>query len=246
MRALVTLLLLIPACAPRATVPAADAPAVALAADTLRLPNEIHWFRNAIEYRALALQVYRDAAAHVTRDAAGLARGSWAVILDADETVLDNSAYQRRIALRGQRFADSTWYAWVREQAAVAVPGAAEFTQLVRRLGGRVAIVTNRDDVICPPTIANLESAGIAADVVLCRTPGQSDKNPRFRAVAEGTTPAGLPPLRILAWIGDNIRDFPGLDQVDRDRTDALTLFGERYFMLPNPMYGSWEGLPRR
>lgn len=234
--------LLLPACAPRATL--APVVATAAAADSLAPGNDIHWVRNAVEYRALALQVYRAASGYVEREAVALPRGSWAVILDADETVLDNSEHQRRLAVRGTRFNDSTWYAWAREQAAPAVPGAAEFTQLVRRLGGRVAIVTNRDEAICPPTVANLAKAGVAADVVLCRTPGQSDKNPRFRAVAEGTTAAGLPPLRVIAWIGDNIRDFPGLDQDARG--DALAPFGTHYFMLPNPMYGSWESLPRR
>lgn len=234
--------LLLPGCAPQAPVtPAPTPPAVT---ETPALGNDIHWFRNAVEYRALAQQVYRAATAHVEREAAALPRGSWAVILDADETALDNSEYQRRLALRGARFEDSTWYAWAREQAAPAVPGAAEFTQRVHQLGGRVAFVTNRDDAICAPTEANLRSAGIAVDLVLCRTPGQSDKNPRYRAIAAGTTPAGLPPLRVVAWIGDNIRDFPNLDQDAPG--DALAPFGQRYFMLPNPMYGSWESLPRR
>ena len=90
----------------------------------------------------------------------------------------------------------------------------------------------------------SIGAEGLRADLVLCRTPGQSDKNPRYRAVEAGTTPAGLPPLRVVAWIGDNIRDFPALDQ-DAGAA-ALAPFGERYFMLPNPMYGSWESLPRR
>jgi 5'-nucleotidase (lipoprotein e(P4) family) len=207
------------------------------------VPLSVHWVRNAIEYRALALQVYRHATEQVSRLAATLPAGSWAVILDADETVLDNSEYQRRLAVRELRFDTTTWYAWAREQAAPAVPGAAEFTQEVRRLGGRVAIVSNRDQVICPPTEANLEAAGIAVDIVLCRQ-AESDKIPRYQAVANGTTPAGLPPLRVIAWVGDNIRDFPGLDQPSP--SSELARFGVSYFMLPNPMYGSWESLPRR
>ena len=233
---------LLPACAPQAV--ATPAPTPPAAAEARPLPNEIHWFRNSAEYRALAQQVYRAATAYVEREAAALPRGGWAVILDADETAIDNSEYQRRLAARGARFEDSTWYAWAREQAAPAVPGAAAFTQRVHQLGGRVAYVTNRDDAICAPTEANLRSAGLAVDLVLCRTPGQSDKNPRYRAIEEGTTPAGLPPLRVVAWIGDNIRDFPNLDQ--DAAASALALFGQRYFMLPNPMYGSWESLPRR
>jgi 5'-nucleotidase (lipoprotein e(P4) family) len=247
MRIALCFVLIAAACAPPAATitPPPPGPAGPPADSALAVPSSIHWFRNAAEYRALALQVFRQATEQVTRQAAGLPRGSWAVILDGDETVLDNSEYQRRNALRGTSFNAQSWHAWVREQATPAIPGAAEFTQGVQRLGGRVAIVTGRDQVVCPETEANLRAVGIGVDIVLCRAdPANSDKNPRFRAVAEGTTPAGLPPLRVIAWLGDNIRDFPGLDQ--SARADALQLFGTRYFMLPNPMYGSWESLPRR
>jgi predicted secreted acid phosphatase len=78
---------------------------------------------------------------------------------------------------------------------------------------------------------------------MLCKPDtGPSDKNPRFEAVARGTTPAGLPPLEVVAFVGDNINDFPGQSQAIRGQGDqAFTDFGERFFMLPNPMYGSWE-----
>ena len=78
---------------------------------------------------------------------------------------------------------------------------------------------------------------------MLCRPDGgPSDKNPRFAAVAAGTTKAGGPPLDAVAFVGDNILDFPNLSQaaVKKDDT-ALAPFGIRYFLLPNPMYGSWQ-----
>jgi predicted secreted acid phosphatase len=71
---------------------------------------------------------------------------------------------------------------------------------------------------------------------------GPSDKGPRFEAVARGTTPVGLPPLEVVAFVGDNIRDFPGLGQAIRAQPDAaFAPFGTRFFLLPNAMYGSWE-----
>ena len=78
--------------------------------------------------------------------------------------------------------------------------------------------------------------------MVLCET-DTGEKEPRFRMVEEGTASDTLPPLRIIAWVGDNIGDFPGLDQEARDAVlGTFQLFGDRYFMLPNPMYGSWMG----
>lgn len=240
-------LLALAACAPAATAPTTGAPAPAAApARTTQptLPHDIHWVRNSAEYRALTLQVYRDAADRLREQSRGQAPGSWGVILDADETVLDNSEYQKRRALAGAGYSDESWNAWVRERAAGAVPGAPEFTRAVREMGGRVVIVTNRDETVCPETRENLQKVGVAADLVLCRVNNQGDKNPRFQAVAAGTAAPGLPPLHVLEFLGDNIQDFPGLTQAARASSTALEPFGRSYFMLPDPMYGSWEKNP--
>jgi 5'-nucleotidase (lipoprotein e(P4) family) len=206
-----------------------------------RLPNDVRWVRSAAEWTALALQAFRAAEARLPELARGQAAGTWAVILDADETVLDNSEYQRRRALLDSGYTSASWALWVNERAAPAVPGAAEFTRRVRLMGGRVAIVTNRADSLCAATRQNLDAVGIATDVVLCQPPGEGDKNPRFERVRTGTAAPGLPALTVVAWVGDNIQDFPGLSQGARHEPAALADFGRRYFILPNPMYGSWE-----
>jgi predicted secreted acid phosphatase len=78
---------------------------------------------------------------------------------------------------------------------------------------------------------------------MLCRLDGTpSDKNPRFEAVATGLTPASGTPLDIVAFVGDNILDFPRLAQsIKAQGLPAFTDFGVRYFLVPNPMYGSWQ-----
>jgi acid phosphatase len=227
------------ASAPR---PAASPAPIPSAATTY--PTELRWFRTSAEYRALVLEIYRAAGSRLATASQGLARGSWAVILDADETVLDNSEYQRRLGAAHARYSDSSWARWVRESAAPAVPGAAEFTRQARALGGRVVIVTNRADSLCDLTRKNLGTAGIETDLVLCQPPGESNKNPRFQRVQAGTAAAGMPALQVLEWIGDNIQDFPMLSQATRNDASALEAFGVRYFALPNPMYGSWEKNP--
>ena len=208
-----------------------------------QLPNDVRWFHTAAEYRALTRQAYQVATDRLPELSRGLAPQSWAVIMDVDETVLDNSEYQRRRALLDSGYTDATWAAWVNEAAAVAVPGAPEFTRAVHAAGGRVAIVTNRADSLCAVTRANLQTAGIETDLVLCQAPGQADKNPRFQRVQNGTAVAGVPPLNVVAWFGDNILDFPGMTQAARNDPAALAAFGRKYFVLPNPMYGSWQQL---
>ena len=206
-------------------------------------PESIRWTRDSAEHRALLLQVYRAATAHVEREAAARAPGTWAVVLDADETVLDNSLYQLERARAGKPFDAESWRAWCARREAVPLPGAQAFLARVRALGGKVAIVTNRTASECPDTEAVFRAHGLVYDAMLCKPDGgPSDKGPRFEAVARGTTPVGLPPLEVVAFLGDNIQDFPGLSQALRKEADeAFAAFGARFFVLPNPMYGSWE-----
>lgn len=225
-----------------ATVPA-PSPAPT-ATSTEEVPLAVRWYRASAERRVIFLQTYRLATAALERRAAGLARDRWAVVLDADETVLDNSPYQQ--AQRGAPFDTGSWNAWVRRGEAAALAGAPAFTQRVKALGGRVMIVTNRDESTCEVTRENLRRVGIAADQVLCRTdPATSSKEARFAAVARGTAPSTFPALEVVMFVGDNIQDFPGQTQAVRTRPDsAFADFGDRFILLPNPMYGSWERNP--
>jgi 5'-nucleotidase (lipoprotein e(P4) family) len=219
----------------------ATPPAVSATPVPIPLSESLRWARNSAEHGALFLQVYRQATAHVEREASSRAAGSWGVVLDADETVIDNSLYQLERARAGLRYDPPSWRAWTARREATSLPGAAAFLARVRELGGRVVIVTNRTASECPDTEANFRALGLPYDAMLCKPDGgTSDKNPRFAAAAAGT--AGLPPLEIVAFVGDNIQDFPGLTQAIRDQGDeAFAPFGARYFVLPNPMYGSWN-----
>jgi 5'-nucleotidase (lipoprotein e(P4) family) len=152
--------------------------------------------------------------------------------------VISNLAYQ--IERAGRPHDEEAWSAWVRRREATALPGAAAFLTLVRALGGKIAIVTNRREPVCEDTKAVFDARGLVYDLMLCRT-GPSDKNPRFDAVQSGLLPSTLPPLAVVAFVGDNITDFPKLSQAIRGTgDDAFIEFGSRFFVLPNPMYGSW------
>ena len=225
-----------------ATPAATPPPTAASTTAPGELPGAIRWVRRSAEYRALAYQAYSVAAQHLRDTVPTLSGSPWGVIMDADETVLDNSEYQRRRAVLDSTYTVESWAAWVNEAAAPAIPGAVAFTREIHRLGGHVVIVTNRDDVRCEPTRANLNRLGLAPDLVLCKTQGESDKNLRFERVQRGTASPELPALTVVAWMGDNIQDFPGLTQGARGDPATYSPFGHSYFIIPNPMYGSWEG----
>jgi 5'-nucleotidase (lipoprotein e(P4) family) len=228
----------------RSTAPAVKTPQPAASpAAAPVLPDSIRWVRDSAEYQAVVLQTYRAATTSVELAARGRQPASWAVVLDADETVINNLQYQIERALAGLTFTPESWHAWIGRRESTPIPGAAAFLSRIRDLGGRIAIVTNRTESECPDTEAVFKTHRLAFDVILCRPDtGPSDKNPRFAAVAAGTTKAGGPPLDVVAFVGDNILDFPNLNQAAA-RKDETTLapFGSRYFLVPNPMYGSWQ-----
>lgn len=210
------------------------------------MPDTVHWVRNSAEYRAAVLQAFRLATDRLERAYHGRAPGTWAVIADADETLLDNSTYQKERAALGGGFTPETWAEWVSRRAAPGLPGAVGFARRARDLGARLIVVTNRAESDCPATQANLKTVGFVFDAVLCRPEGSgASKQERFDAVAQGRTANNLPPLEVVLWVGDNILDFPGLAQESRSNPAALADFGTRFVLIPNPMYGSWERTPR-
>lgn len=195
------------------------------------------WYRTAAERQALYAQAYRFAGERIAERSAGHAAGTWAVVMDADETVLDNSGFRLDLVRRGQPFTADAWTAWVREKRATLQPGADQFVSRVLELGGMVVIVTNRDEAVCPETRENLASLGIVVRGVLCAVGGVYDKNPRFASLRDGTSPLGLAPVDVLMFVGDNIHDFPGRSQT---APQPWASFGDAFIVMPNPMYGSW------
>jgi 5'-nucleotidase (lipoprotein e(P4) family) len=235
------LLALLSGCRSAATVPP-PAPATS-ASPADRLPDSIKWVRGSAEYVAAFEQTYRTATARVEIGASQHPAGSWAVVLDADETVLNNAQYQEERARAGLSFSPASWDAWVKRREATALPAAAAFLSRVRTLGGRIAVVTNRLESQCADTRAVFTTRVLAYDAILCQPDGEPpDKNPRFRVVESGAAFGLNQPVAVIAYIGDNILDFPGLSQSIRTgRPEGFSEFGVRFFILPNPMYGSWQ-----
>lgn len=242
-RSLFLIAVLASGCASTTTVPAPAPPAAATPAAP---PAAIHWVRDSAEHRAALLQAYSLATERIEELARGVPAGTWAVALDGDETVIDNSDYMKERAAQGAGFDSASWKRWTEQQAATPLPGAVDFLERVHELGGRIAIVTNRSTAECPDTEADFRNDGIPYDLMLCMA-DDSEKEPRWQKVENGTAAPGVPPLRILLYVGDNIKDFPDLDQSLLAQPDtAFADFGRRFILIPNPMYGSWERNPAR
>lgn len=226
--------------------------------------NAVLWLQRSVEYRTISESLFHaatgrldaaltdpswDALVPAERAAAGDAAGlPPAVILDIDETVLDNSAYQARLVIDGGEFSDATWDAWVEERRAIAVPGAVAFTRAAAAKGVTVFYISNRSAALGDATLANLRSQGLPVqhgEVFLglgtpvpgCEQAG-SGKTCRRQLVGRGH--------RVLMQFGDQLGDFVQAAANTREQHEALHVdyrdwFGERWWVLPNPTYGAWE-----
>jgi len=167
------------------------------------------------------------------------------VIMDVDETVLDNSAYQQELILNNTSFTGESWSRFVNAKVSPAVPGAKSFVDTCRRMGVTVFFVTNRDFSLEPATRENLISEGLMQpsdpDLILSkneRPEWTSGKSVRRESIAAT--------YRVLLLLGDDLNDFLFVKKSNlQERTQLAEQYqrywGERWFMLPNPDYGSWE-----
>lgn len=237
---------------PPATVQTAPAPA---GADP-RL-NAVVWMQTAAEFHAGALQTFQLAQRMLDR---ALADPNWtaaeeqtgsfstlppAVIVDVDETVLDNSPFEVRQIRAGQAFSEEVWREWVLEARAEVIPGALTFTRDAAARGVTVFYVSNRMAAQEDSTRANLALRGFpldpTVDTVLSRNERPewgSDKGSRRAEVAAR--------YRVLLLVGDDLGDFTSAARGSlAERREAVEraagLWGSKWIMVPNPAYGSWE-----
>ena len=140
------------------------------------------------------------------------------------------------------------WAQWVNQRAAKALPGAREFLQAAAAKGITVFYISNRDAGLADATLDNLRQAGfpvagseqfLGAGMAVegCAQQG-SEKTCRRQWVGRK--------YRVLMQFGDQLGDFVQVTANTRDgRRAAIAPYadwiGERWWALPNPLYGAWE-----
>ena len=216
------------------------------------------WTQRSVEYKANALTVF--ALARIRLDEA-LADKSWtaapveqkgdfanlppAVVLDVDETLLDNSLYQVWMMKNNQTFSTKTWNEFCAAQVSLAIPGAVDFTKYADSKGVKVFYITNRDASTEKDTRANMEKLGfpMGGNVDTFMMQGEqkewgSAKGTRRAVVAKD--------YRILLNMGDNFGDFD--DRYRTSEIDRMKAFesdqaywGKQWLMIANPTYGSFD-----
>ncbi|TDI71815.1 MAG: 5'-nucleotidase, lipoprotein e(P4) family [Bacteroidetes bacterium] len=218
------------------------------------------WTQTAVEYAAIAKGAYALAALRLDealvdtmwtasleqRGLGGFSSLPPAVVLDVDETVLDNSAFQARLIEDDVPFRGDIWNDWVQEEKAGAIPGALDFTRFAASKGVHVVYLTNREADIEQSTENNLIALGFPMNsgdlsVISKRErPEWSSSNKTLRREFVSQK------YRILLLIGDNYGDFTedaqgSISERARSSSTYDSYWGKKWIVLPNPMYGTWE-----
>lgn len=201
------------------------------------------WFQRASECRALYYQAFNMAKLSLDNQLSADSDKSKpkAVVVDIDETVLDNSPFETNSIRTGKNFTRETWKEWTDMAKASPTPGSLEFLKYAESKGVETFYISNRSTSALVKTIENLKNLGFPfADEnhVLLKSE-TSIKTVRRNKVLETHD--------ILILAGDNVGDFDefledrstdfGFTKVDHMKAQ----FGQRFIVLPNPMYGSWE-----
>ncbi len=200
------------------------------------------WYNKSAEMQASYIQNYKLAKLMIDNNLALNKSGKTpAVVLDLDETVLNNSPFQFKQISTQKTYSKELWTEWVNLAKADALPGALDFTNYAKSKGVEVFYISNRNkEEHLDATLKNLQNLNFPnADtsyILLITT--TSDKTERRNKVSEQH--------EIILFIGDNLTDF---SEIFADRGDDMgksvvegnkALFGTKYIIMPNPMYGEW------
>ena len=230
----------------------------------------VRWVRTSAEFNALSLQAFAaanedldkflgDPAWSAMPQQINAAELPPAIITDVDETMVSNVEFQ---ATFEPPFANYKLDDWNAATVATPLPGAVDFIARAQAAGVTVFFLTNRPcepkvgvDDPCPQkavTVQDLREAGFNADpaqVLLSHERAGWDREKLIRRehIAES--------YRIIMLLGDDLGDFiactrhkplapctqaASIASRDAEVEEHARYWGEGWYMLPNPMHGSW------
>ncbi|MFV2035816.1 MAG: 5'-nucleotidase, lipoprotein e(P4) family [Halocynthiibacter sp.] len=213
--------------------------------DQMILPTA--WVQSSAEYRALTISIYNMSKVILDMHLAQPSDKPKAIILDLDETLLDNSPYQAMTVAEQTGYPDG-WFDWIDAAEAEATPGGLDFLRYADSKGVQIFYVSNRKNLGdregpgLENTLRNLVALDFPqaeASHVYLRT-GSSSKDERRQTI--------MADYEVVMIFGDNLRDqsdaFKGGTPDERKAVvdQYASDFGVSWIMLPNPMYGEWEG----
>ena len=203
----------------------------------------ITWVQTSAEFRALSYQSYNLARANLDAFLASYSGSKpVAISVDIDETVFDNSAYQAWLIGKDFGYSSKTWGPWVAAGKAKPMPGAIEFLNYAKQKGVEIFYISNIKMAFYEGTEKRMRELGLPnADKkhLLLRTK-TSDKQARRDMVTKD--------FEIALLLGDNLNDFLSafrkkpIEGRFAETDKVKDMWGKKFIVFPNPMYGDWEG----
>lgn len=201
-----------------------------------------NWYQTSGEARALYLQGYNIATQRLKEYLKTPHTKPYSIVLDLDETVLDNSPYQAENIILGRGYDSKSWDEWVNMKKAKAVPGAKEFLQFADKNGVKIYYISDRTESQLEATIENLRAEGIPVqtnDSVLLKNKDDKSGKVNRREYVKNHT-------QLIMLFGDNLSDFDlfsskSIDERNAKVEELSKEFGDRFIIFPNPLYGAFE-----
>ena len=205
------------------------------------------WHQTSAEYRAIAYQTFNLAKMVLDMELMKSTPKKKAIVLDLDETLLDNSPYEAMVVKESTSYPHG-WFDWIDAAKAKAIPGASEFLHYADSKGVAIFYLSNRKISKkrkmsgMQNTLKNIRALGFpqAKESQMYLRNAESSTESRRQAIAKNHT--------IIMLFGDNLNDHAKafehgtVAQRKAAVDNARSQFGTRYFVLPNAMYGEWEG----
>ena len=201
--------------------------------------HSIYWQKNSAEYVALSYQAFNIAKLKLDKNVKNYDRKP-AIVIDIDETILNNLPYNEMLIDSSKSFNEQSWSRWVNKKIAKAIPGSLEFLNYAQTKNIELIYLSNRRIENYEPTKENLISLGFPFNekTLMLLRDETTDKTKRRNSLSK---------YEIIMLIGDNLSDFDSVfynksNEKRINNVDSLSyLFGEKFILLPNLIYGDWD-----
>lgn len=202
--------------------------------------HSLYWQKNSAEYFALSYQAYNVAKFRLDDKLNSELNKRPAIVIDLDETVLNNLPYNEMLIDSSEVFTQESWSRWVNKKIATKVPGSLEFINYAKSKNVKIVYLSNRRVENYNPTKENLINLGYPfdEDTLMLLRDETGDKTARRNTLND---------YEIIMLLGDNLADFSSVfyKKSNNERiqsVDSLSkMFGDKFIVFPNLIYGDWE-----
>ncbi|WP_017444508.1 HAD family acid phosphatase [Gayadomonas joobiniege] len=225
----------------------------------------VAWMQTSAEYQANVMQTYKTATAKLPllvrlnktalleqlqqKNSANLPK---ALLIDLDDTLISTSAYQGQLIKHRQSNTESRFTQWAATESAPLLPEALNLIKKATQLNVRVLLISNRicRDTPRDPCPAKTQTLAMLKKLGLNFPRNQmffqneyaewgADQSSRREFIAQR--------YLVLMIVADDLNqmipDMTSLPSESRLKQlqQYRSLIGEQWFILPNPVAGSWR-----